>query len=122
MMFKKLFHIWKYSDSQPTEIMLGMVNFLLTPIAIYFEVGLMPLFIPLLIAGGIFQLWAVSTEQVCKRVKAAFVSLCLFVVTLLLYLNSECGLHSPVHYGWVFLVICSLGSLIRLKNEELHHE
>ena len=84
MMFKKLFHIWKYSDSQPTEIMLGMVNFLLTPIAIYFEVGLMPVFIPLLIAGGIFQLWAVSTEQVCKRVKAAFVSLCLFVVTLLL--------------------------------------
>ena len=121
-MVKKLFHIWKYSDSQPTEIMLGVVNFSFTPIAIYYEVGFMPFFIPLLIAGGAFQLWTVSTEQVCKRVKGAFFSLCLFVVTLLLYLNSECGLYTPVHYGWVFLVICSLGSLIRIKNEQLHNE
>jgi len=121
-MFKKLLHIWKYSDSQPTEITLGIVNLTLAPICILCEIGVMPIFVPLLIFGGIFQLWAVSTEKVCKRVKAAFVSLCLFVVTLLLYLKSPCGLHSPMHYGWVILVLGALGSLIRLKNEQLHHE
>ncbi len=121
-MLKKLFHIWKYSDSQPTEIILGIVNLTLAPICILCEIGVMPVFVPLLLIGGCYQLWAVSTEKVCIRVKAAFVSLCLFVVTLLLYLNSPCGLHSPMHYGWIILVLCSLGSLIRLKNEQLHHE
>jgi len=121
-MLKKLFHICKYSDSQPTEITLGIVNLAITPLAIFCDIGFMPLFIPLLIFGGAFQLWAVTTEKSLIRVRAALISLCLFVVTLLLYLNSPCGLSTPLHYGWVLLVAGSIGNLIRLKNEELHHE
>jgi len=117
---KKLIHIWKYSDSQPTEITLGLCNITLTPICLFLEIGFMPIFLPLVIIGGIYQLYAVSKERVCLRVKASFFSLCLFVVTLLLYINSPYGLHDATHYGWVLLAISSGGSLIRLKREQLH--
>lgn len=119
-MLKKLLHIWKYSDSQPTEMTLGICNLILTPIALYSEIGFMPFFLPLVTLGGGFQLWSVSTERVCMRVKAAFLSLCLFVITFLLYLNSPGGLHDATHYGWLILVFSATGSLIRLKREEIH--
>ena len=119
-MLKKLFHIWKYSDSQPTEITLGFCNFILTPLCLFFEIGFMPIFIPLVVIGGLYQLYAVSTEKVCLRVRASFFSLCLFVVTLLLYITSPCGLQDATHYGWLVLAISALGSLIRLKREQLH--
>lgn len=119
-MIKKLLHIWKYCDSQPTEITHGVCNFVLTPTALFTEVGFMPIFLPLLIVGGAFQLWAVSTEKVCMRVKAAFFSLCLFVITFLLYLNSPCGLDDATHYGWLILVLSSTRNLFRLKREQIH--
>lgn len=119
-MLKKLLHIWKYSDSQPTEITLGICNFLLTPLCLLFEIGFMPVFIPLVIAGGAYQLWAVSTEKVCKRVNGAFVALCLFIITSALFLLSPCGLKDATHYGWLVLSLSAGGSLIRLKREQLH--
>ena len=119
-MLKNLFHIWKYSDSQPTEITLGLCNAFLTPFALWSEVGWMPFFIPLAIISGWFQLWSVSTHKICFRVKASLFSLCVFVVTLSLYAISPCGLDDATHYGWVVLVVSALGSLIRLKREEIH--
>ena len=119
-MFKNLLHIWKYSDSQPTEITLGLCNALLTPIALFFEVGFMPFFLPLVCLGGWYQLWAVSTHSITKRIKASFFSLCLYVITLLLYIFSPCGLQDATHFGWLILVISSFGSLIRLKREHWH--
>jgi len=119
-MFKKLLHIWAYSDSEPTEITLGLCNAFLTPIALYCEVGFMPIFLPLVVAAGWFQLWAVSTAKICLRVKASLLSLCLFVGTLILYALSPCGLHDATHYGWLILVLSASGSLIRLKREQFH--
>lgn len=119
-MFKKLIHIWKYSDSQPTEITLGICNAILTPIALFSEVGWMPIFIPLVFIGGWFQLWAVSSNKICMRVRASLFSLCLFVVTLVLYAVSPCGLQDATHYGWLILVFSATGSLVRLKKEQLY--
>lgn len=119
-MLKKLLHIWKYSDSQPTEITLGICNFLLTPLCLIFEIGFMPVFIPMVVIGGAYQLYAVSTEKVCLRVRASFFALCLFVITLMLFLFSPCGLQDATHYGWVVLALSAAGSLIRLKREQLH--
>ena len=115
-MLKKLLHIWKYSDSQPTEITLGICNFILAPLCLIFEIGFMPFFIPLVVAGGAYQLWAVSTEKVCKRVNAAFVSLCLFIITAALFLLSPHGLKDATHYGWLVLALSAAGSLIKKRT------
>jgi len=119
-MFKRLMDIWTYSDSQPTEITLGLCNAFLTPLALFFEIGFMPVFLPMVVAGGWYQLWAVSTHCIKHRSRASLSSLCLFVVTLLLYAFSPAGLHDATHFGWLILVISSLGSLLRLKKESWH--
>ncbi len=121
-MLKKIFHIWKYSDSQPTEITLGLCNAFLTPLALWCEVGFMPIFIPLVVGGGAYQLWAVSTHCIKHRSRAAFFSLCLFVVTLLLYILSPCGLHDATHFCWFILVLSAMGNLMRLKTETWHKD
>lgn len=119
-MLKRLLHIWTYSDSQPTEITLGLCNSILTPIALFCEIGFMPFFTPIVVGGGVYQLWAVSSDCLTHRTRASLLSLCLFVVTLLLYAFSPCGLDDATHYGWVILVLSSFGSLVRLKREYWH--
>ena len=118
-MIKRLLNIWEHSDSQPTEITLGICNFILTPLATIIELGLMPVFNVLLVLVGLFQLFAVANGCINYRVRAAFLSFTLFIITLSLYIIC-CGLKDASHYGWVVLVISSFGSLRRLKKEQLH--
>ena len=118
-MIKRLLNIWEHSDSQPTEITLGICNFILTPLATIIELGFMPDFNLLLVSVGFFQLFAVAKGCINYRVKAAFFSFSLFIITLSLYIIC-CGLKDASHYGWVVLVISSFGSLRRLKKEQLH--
>ena len=118
-MIKRLLDIWEHSDSQPTEITLGLCNFVLTPLATVIELGVMPVFQVLLVAVGFFQLYSVAKGCLNYRVKAALLTFSFFMVTLLLYIIC-CGLKDASHYGWVVLVISSFGSLRRLKKEQLH--
>jgi hypothetical protein len=118
-MLKKLSHIFKYSDSQPTEITLGVALMVLAPIATATEIGLMPFYQLTLVAAGFYQLYCVSKGKLDCRIKAAIVTFGLYSTSLMMYLLSV-GLPTATHYGWVIFVISSFSNLRRLKTEQLH--
>lgn len=116
---KKLQQIWNYSDSQPTEITLGVALTILAPIATIIELGFMPIYHLFLVAAGLHQLYCVSKGELKCRLRASIFTFGLYATTLAMYLMTI-GLPTPSHYGWLILVISSFGNLKRLKTEQLH--
>jgi len=114
-----LSNIWKYSDSQPTEITLAAALVFLAPIATYLEISFMPFFELFLISGGLYQISCVARGKLDCRVRAAFITFSLYFTSLIMYIINI-GLPTPSHYGWVLLVLSSFSSLKRLKSEQLH--
>jgi hypothetical protein len=117
--FKSLKNIWKYSDSQPTEITLAIAMSVLAPIATLVEIGFMPFFQLALVAVGIYQLRCVALGELSCRIRAAFMTFSLYSTSFLMYIINI-GMPTPTHYGWLIFVLSSLSSLRRLKTEELH--
>ena len=118
-MLKKLQQLWKYSDSQPTEITLGAALMILAPVATLIELGFMPVYQLMLIGAGAYQLFCISTGKLECRVRAAMLTFGLYATSLAMYLITI-GLPTPSHYGWLILVISSFGNLKRLKTEQLY--
>ena len=118
-MLKKLGHIFKYSDSQPTEITLGAALMILAPIATATEIGLMPIYQLCLIVAGFYQLYCVSKGDLECRIRAAIITFGLYSASLVMYLFTI-GLPTATHYGRVIFVISSFSDLKRLKTEQLH--
>ena len=117
-----LLNVWKYSDSQPTEITLALVNLLLAPIATRIELGPLVFYQITLVVSGVYQLMCVAKGDLKCRVRASIVTFGLFSTTLMMYVVTI-GLPTPSHWGWCVLVFSAFGSLKRLKTEQLHrHE
>lgn len=110
--------VWSYSDSQPTEILLALINILLTPTATFIELGSMYIFQFLLIVTGLYQLLCVANQDLNCRIRASFITFSMYVSTLLMY-GACIGLPTPSHWGWVVLVFASFSSLRRIKREQL---
>lgn len=118
-MFKRLANIWNYSDSQPTEITLGMAIMILAPIATGIEIGFMPIYQFILIVAGAYQVYCVSKGEIACRIRASIITFGLYSTSLMMYLLTI-GLPTPSHYGWMILTISSFSTLKRLKTEQLH--
>lgn len=118
-MFKKLQQLWKYSDSQPTEITLGAALMILAPIATFIELGFMPVYQLFLVAAGFYQLYCIAQGELDCRVRAAMLTFGLYSTSLAMYIMTI-GLPTPTHYGWIIFVLSSFGNLKRLKTEQLH--
>lgn len=116
---KHLVDVWKYSDSQPTEITLALVNLLLAPAATMIELGPLWFYQIMLISSGMYQLMCVAKGDLKCRVRASIVTFGLFSTTLMMYVITI-GLQTPSHWGWGILVFSAFGSLKRLKTEQLH--
>jgi len=117
--FKELRQLWRYSDSQPTEITLGAALMILAPVCTIIELGFMPFYQLALVAAGAYQLFCISKGELECRLRASLITFGLYTSTLVMYW-SLIGLPTPSHYGWVLLVISSFGNLKRLKTEHLH--
>ena len=118
-MLKRLQQLWRYSDSQPTEITLGAALITLAPIATLIELGFMPIYQTTLIGAGVYQLYCISKGDLHCRLRASMLTFGLYATSLAMYLITI-GLPTPSHYGWVILLISSFGNLKRLKTEQLH--
>ena len=112
-------NIWVYGDGQPTEIILAVINIMLTPIALFMEVGCFGVFGLFLIASGIHQLYCIACDNLKCRLRGAFFTFSAYFGTLIMYLGSI-GLPTPSHWGWVVLAFASFSSLLRIKKEQLH--
>ena len=114
--------IFLYADSQPTEIMLGMLNFILLLPATMIELGWIPIYqISGILAGG-YQLFAVARQDISMRRNASFFSFVVFTMTIVLY--GSCGYfwRSASHWGWVVLWLSSLSSVKRVTTEYYHRK
>ncbi len=118
-MLKRLKNIWNYSDSQPTEITLGVAIMILAPIATAIEIGFMPIYQLILVAAGAYQVYCVSKGDIACRIRASIITFGLYATSLMMYLLTI-GLPTPSHYGWMILTISSFSTLKRLKTEQLH--
>ena len=118
-MLKRLQQLWRYSDSQPTEITLGVALMTLAPIATLIELGFMPVYQLILVGAGLFQLYCIAKGELDCRIRASILTFGLYATSLAMYLITI-GLPTPSHYGWVILLISSFGNLKRLKTEQLH--
>jgi len=116
---KELRHLWVYSDSQPTEITLALVNVFLAPVATYMELGSLWFYHLCLISSGIYQLYCVSNGDLNCRVRASLLTFGLFISTTCMYLDTI-GFPTPSHYGWLILSFSAFGSLRRLKREQIN--
>jgi len=117
--FFALRHHWMYSDSQPTEITLALVNLILAPVATYMELGFMWFYQLCLITSAIYQSLCIANGDLHCRVRAALFTFGLFMSTTIMYIDCI-GLPTPSHWGWVLLTFSSFGSLRRLKREEIN--
>lgn len=117
--FKNLKEVWTYSDGQPTEMTLAMINVFLTPLALCLEIKQCGVFEVFLVISGLYQLWCIAKGDLSCRLRGAFFTFSAYFGTLIMYLGSI-GLPTPTHWGWVVLVIASLSSLIRIKKEQLY--
>lgn len=111
--------IWKYSDSQPTEIVLALSNIILAPIAIGVELGGLYIFRAIIIISGIYQLICVSENQLNCRLRASIITFGMYIASATMYLT-HIGFPTPTHYGWLIFVIASFGSMNRIIREKIH--
>ena len=116
--YHSLREVWLFSDSQPTEILMALINIFLTPIATYIELGPLLFYQSLLIFTGIYQLLCIANFDLSCRIRGAFLTFGMYVSTLLMYIDCI-GLPTPSHWGWFVLVFASFSSLRRIKKEQL---
>ena len=120
-MFKRLKHIWSYSDSQPTEITLALANIFLTHIAIGVELKGLYIFRFVIFLSGIYQLYCVLKGGIKCRVGASVFTFGVYLISTSIYINTI-GLPTPTHYGWIVLSVASFGSMRRLILEKIHRD
>lgn len=116
---KHLIDVFRYSDSQPTEITLALVNLILAPIATFIELGPLLFYQFALIVSSIFQLYCIASADLKCRIRASFLTFSFFITTLMMYVFTI-GLPTPSHWGWCVLSFSAFSSLKRLKTEDLH--
>lgn len=111
--------IWRYSDSQPTEIILALSNIILAPIAIGIELGGLYVFRAIIIISGIYQLICVAKNELNCRLRASILTFGLYIASATMYIT-HIGLPTPTHYGWIIFVVASFGSMNRVIREKIH--
>lgn len=114
--------IFLFADSQPTEIMLGMLNFVLLLPATLIELGFIPIYQSIGILVGGYQLYAVARQNIKMRRSASFLSFVVFTMTIVLYATCGYLTKSASHWGWVVLWLSSLSSVKRVTTEYYHKQ
>jgi len=121
-LLKKIKEIYLYSDSQPTEITLGVCLSVLAPVVTTIEIGFMPIFLLFIMFTGVFQLYCVGNEDLKCRMKAATLSMSAYLAVFLMYVIKGTIFVSPTHWGWFVLAFSSWGVFKRLNTEFLHRQ
>jgi len=121
-LLKKIKEIYLYSDSQPTEITLGVCLSVLAPVVTTIEIGFMPIFLLFIMFTGVFQLYCVGNEDLKCRMRAATLSMSAYLAVFLMYVIKGTIFVSPTHWGWFVLAFSSWGVFKRLNTEFLHRQ
>jgi len=110
--------IFLYSDSEPNEVLIGLLHALILPFAMM-ELG-NPLLVLQIAASmtGFFQLYAVLYNGSLKIRKIAVqLATLVAIATVLNYCLN--GMMNGSHYGWLLILIFAVWNLIRVTKEEI---
>jgi len=115
--FKKFQEIFMFSDSEPNEVLIGLLHAIILPFAM-FELG-NPLAIMQILASftGLFQLYAVLYNGSLKLRKIAVQLATLVAMGTCINYAME-GLMKGSHLGWLLILIFALWNLIRVTKED----
>lgn len=110
--------IFLYSDSEPNEVLIGILHFIILPFAM-FELGnpyvLLQLFASFV---GAFQLYAVLWNGTLKiRLLAVQLACMIALGTVVNY--TMAGMMSGSNFGWLLILIFAIWNLIRVTREKL---
>lgn len=108
-----------YSDSEPNEMLIGILHFTILPFAML-EIG--DPWLALQIAGsatGAFQIWAVlyNGTLIMRRV-AVKLAILVAMTTVIHY--TLAGMMAGSHFGWLLILGFAIWNLIRVHQEELN--
>lgn len=111
--------VFLYSDSEPNEVLIGILHMVILPFAM-FEIGTpwIGLQIGAHLVGG-FQLWCVLYNgQLRCRKWAVQAAVLVSIMTVANY--TMAGMMKGSHLGWLLICIFAIWNLVRVTREEHH--
>ena len=115
--WKRFVSIFLYSDSEPNEVLIGLLHALILPPAML-ELGEPHMTLQVFASMvGFFQLYAVLYSGSLRVRKWAVQLATLVAVGTVLNYYME-GMLSGSHFGWLLILIFAIWNLIRVTKEE----
>ena len=118
--FKKFKEIFLYSDSEPNEVLIGLLHAVILPFAML-EIGKPSIILQVMASlVGFFQLYAVLWNGTLKIRKWAVQAATLVAIaTVVNY--AWAGMLQGSHFGWLLILVFAIWNLIRVTREEISH-
>ncbi len=116
--YEKFKHIFLYSDSEPNEVLIGILHAVILPVAML-EIG-EPYPGLQLIASlvGFFQLYAVLWDGgLFLRRVAVQLAVIVAIATVVNY--CMVGMLWGSHLGWLLILVFAIWNLVRVAREEM---
>ena len=117
-MLKKLGHILTYHDSEPTEVLQGLIWLIFAPIVL--EATFFPnlWYVALIsILTGFLTLYSVIYKSLTVRKYVAYVYGLLSLTFVILFFRDN-GLYSnPMNWGWVVISISAISNIRRIQRK-----
>lgn len=116
-MIKKLGHILTYHDSEPTEVLQGLIWFIFAPMVL--EAEFFPKFWYLTIFSiivGFGALYSVVYKSLETRRKFAYGYGVIAIVFVLIHFFTDAP-STPMNWGWVVIAISALSNIRRIAQK-----
>ncbi len=118
---KRFVQIFLYSDSEPNEVLIGLLHAFILPIAML-EMGDPSLLFQILASAvGFFQLYSVLYNGNLKIRKIAVqLATLVSIATCINYFMMD--MLNGSHFGWLLILIFAIWNLVRVTRESLHKD
>lgn len=114
-MLTKIKNILTYYDSEPTEIMQGIIWFILFPIIYTAEHGLNLFLVILSIMIGFAGIYSVCYHSLKTRKSIAFSTFLFSAIVVVMYIKKGTFI-CPTHWGWLVIWFSAFSNLKRISN------
>jgi uncharacterized membrane protein len=117
-MLKKLQNILTYYDSEPTEVLQGLIWFIFAPIVLeatffpnFWYLGLLSLII------GFGTLYSVVYSSLERRKQFGFAYGLLSILFVIVFFSNNGLDYNPMNWGWVVISISALSNIRRIQKK-----
>jgi len=117
---KNLRNILLYSDSEPTELLVGLISGLMVPLFLWRNHNEIMALYFIFIGLGLFQIGAVICSNFVARERASLFTMATYIVMFLNTTIISVYLKFPIGYElhWLFLAVISVWNLKRVSVDK----